>query len=286
MRKLAIGAALSAVVVVLGCPGGARQEGHGLLTGSVLYRSRISLPADSTVRVALVELSRDGASQPVLAEQEIATGGRQVPIPFELSYDPDAVDPGRGYGLRASISSDGEILFATAREVPVLTGGAAASGVEVLLDPVALDDPRAVISRAAAEIDASLDDMSRVEGEVEAGDTSSIFTAWFAPDGIRRLDEELRFGELGRGERAHWFLGGELVYAEVTETRIATDPSAPPGSARRVEIRLWFAPSGELLAGDKLVDGAAAELDPGEAEGVRTHAALVAGRAAGNLQES
>src|SRR5690606_21357455 len=59
--------------------------------------------------------------------------GRQVPIPFELPYDPAAIDAAGTYLLSARISEGGQVTFASQTGVPVLTNGAPTSNVEVVV---------------------------------------------------------------------------------------------------------------------------------------------------------
>jgi putative lipoprotein len=49
--------------------------------------------------------------------------GRQIPIPFELRYDPGKIEPKRTYALRATISSAGRMMFTTTNSYPVITRG-------------------------------------------------------------------------------------------------------------------------------------------------------------------
>ena len=64
------------------------------ITGRLTYRERIALPPDTKALVELRETSADG---PLVAERGIDLGGRQVPIPFELSVDRAEILAGRQY---------------------------------------------------------------------------------------------------------------------------------------------------------------------------------------------
>jgi len=52
------------------------------LDGTAAYRERIALPPDARLRVAISDVSLADAPATVIAETEIATAGRQGPIPF------------------------------------------------------------------------------------------------------------------------------------------------------------------------------------------------------------
>jgi heat shock protein HslJ/membrane-bound inhibitor of C-type lysozyme len=81
------------------------------IRGRLAYRARIALPPES---VAVVEL-RDVSSsdQPVIKEQRIVLGGKQVPIPFELTVDRNALVVSRQYNVRGVILARGKPIWAT-----------------------------------------------------------------------------------------------------------------------------------------------------------------------------
>jgi uncharacterized lipoprotein YbaY len=106
------------------------------LTGTLSYRVPQQLPPDARVRVTLEEVSLADAPASVLGEQVFPTHGRQVPLSFELSFDPGQIDARHSYGIRALIESpDGEALFRTSHSHPVLTPDASPFEVEVVLEP-------------------------------------------------------------------------------------------------------------------------------------------------------
>lgn len=102
--------------------GGKPKEG-GLVAGTVAYRERIALPDSAVVLVELSDVSRQDAAR-VVADTSFVTGGRQVPLPFELQYDPRTIEPDHRYALRATIQSAGQPLFATDTAYHVITRGA------------------------------------------------------------------------------------------------------------------------------------------------------------------
>ncbi len=98
--------------------------GTGVITGTVAYRQRIALPQNATVGVRLEDVSLMDAPASNIAEVTVATEGRQVPIAFELKYDPAQIVASHRYNLRATISANGQMLFTTTTSNPVITGGA------------------------------------------------------------------------------------------------------------------------------------------------------------------
>ena len=102
----------------------------GTVSGSVFYRERIALPEDAIVVVRLVGVAS------VLSEQTIEPQGRQVPIPFELSYEDSEIDADQSYSVEAEIRLGEQFLFENADVVPVITQGNPTSDVGILLHSV------------------------------------------------------------------------------------------------------------------------------------------------------
>lgn len=110
--------------------------GTALLTGSVLYRERIALPPDAEVAITLQDVSRADAPAVELASTTFNSEGRQVPLPFTLTYEPGKIDPAATYSLAARISNAGELLWISDAHTPVLTRGAPMDSIEVRVAPV------------------------------------------------------------------------------------------------------------------------------------------------------
>ncbi len=117
---------LAALLALFAPDGGARAEGEGpeaVITGTVTYLQHVALPPDAIVMVALQEISLADGRVKVIAEQKFPTAGKQVPIPFNLAYQVADIDPARTYVLRATISSDGRLRFASNMSNRILTHG-------------------------------------------------------------------------------------------------------------------------------------------------------------------
>jgi putative lipoprotein len=114
----------------------------GTVSGLVSYLSRIALPASAIIEVKLQDVSLPDAPAKVITKEEIALGERQVPVPFELKFDPGKIDPKHMYSVSASILVNGELRFISDKAYPVLTRGSAAH-VEVLVKPVTRSTPAA-----------------------------------------------------------------------------------------------------------------------------------------------
>lgn len=112
-----------------------------LVTGTVAYLPRIALPPQAVVEVKLLDVSQADAPAITIAEQTIATNGRQVPIPFSLSYDPEAIDPRHRYAVQARILVNDRLRWINTTQYPVITQGNS-SNVDVLVEPVSSSSDR------------------------------------------------------------------------------------------------------------------------------------------------
>ncbi|MEM1412615.1 MAG: YbaY family lipoprotein [Pseudomonadota bacterium] len=102
------------------------------LSGTVTYRERMALPINAAVNVRLLDISVMDVPVRVLAEQNIDTQGKSVPIPYQLEYDPAQVQEGLTYAVRAEIrSANGDLLWTTDTVHPVLTRDAPTDNVEI-----------------------------------------------------------------------------------------------------------------------------------------------------------
>ena len=112
----------------MGCAGQKGQSSpiagnDGVIRGTVTYRERMALPPDAEVDVWLRDVTPGIQIMAVVAETTIASGGRQVPLAFELRYDPSRIVADHAYALRATIRGGGQSLFSTNTDTPVITQG-------------------------------------------------------------------------------------------------------------------------------------------------------------------
>lgn len=110
-----------------------------VVTGSATYRQRIALPAEAVLRVRLEDVSRQDVPAELLAECEMPSEGRQVPLPFRLEYDPATIVESHRYTVRASLRLADRLLFTTDTAHPVITGGAP-TDVTIMMVPVPARD--------------------------------------------------------------------------------------------------------------------------------------------------
>ncbi len=105
------------------------------VTGTVTYRQRVALSPSAVVEVKLLDVSRADAPAVTIAEQVIRPDGRQVPIEFEIQYDPGHIDQSHRYTIQARILEEGQVRFINTQAYPVITGGNP-NTVEVVVNPV------------------------------------------------------------------------------------------------------------------------------------------------------
>jgi membrane-bound inhibitor of C-type lysozyme len=72
----------------------------------------------------------------VIASQTIETQGAQVPIPFELTYDPAKIDPRFTHAVSARITTDGKLTWISDTRYNVLTRDTPMTGVDIVVVPV------------------------------------------------------------------------------------------------------------------------------------------------------
>ncbi len=94
------------------------------VTGSVTYRERIALPPSAVITVKLVDVSLADAPAVLIAEQVIATAGRQVPFEFALEYDAARIQPSHTYAVQVRIENGDRLLFISDTMNPVITRSA------------------------------------------------------------------------------------------------------------------------------------------------------------------
>ena len=112
-----------------------QAHNKGLLSGTVTYREKMALPPGAQVAVRLWDATEPPDVATVGESKFAATS--QVPLPFEVFYDPGLIQQSHTYGVRASISVDGVVWFQSEAPLPVLTQGAPTVGVELLVKRVA-----------------------------------------------------------------------------------------------------------------------------------------------------
>lgn len=130
---LLAGGALAACAAPAGDSSQPGTSLSGSLTGTVTYRERIALDPGAVIEAQLLDVSKADAPAEVITTQTIHADGKQVPIPFELAYDPAKIDERLSYAVKAQILVDGELRWISQQAYPVLTQGNPTSDVEIVV---------------------------------------------------------------------------------------------------------------------------------------------------------
>lgn len=93
-----------------------------ILMGTVSYRERVALSPTAVVEVRIEDVTQPAANAPVVARVRIERPG-QVPVRFNLEYDPQQLNPRGRYAARATITDGGVVVFASTDTALVLTQG-------------------------------------------------------------------------------------------------------------------------------------------------------------------
>ena len=111
------------------------SQPDGRVIGTISYRQRIALTPDAVIEVKLLDVSRADAAAVMIAEQTIKPAGRQVPIAFEIRYDPSLIVARNRYVIQARILEGGQLRFINTQAYPVITDGNPKE-VNLILEPV------------------------------------------------------------------------------------------------------------------------------------------------------
>lgn len=103
-----------------------------VLSGTITYNDRSSLPIDAVAVVELREVVRSDIRPITIAKQTIS-GIRTAPIQFTIDYDGTQIDPRRNYVLHAYIESRGSQIYRTRSDMPVL-GSNPSNNVRLLVE--------------------------------------------------------------------------------------------------------------------------------------------------------
>ncbi|MGA7461949.1 MAG: YbaY family lipoprotein [Candidatus Korobacteraceae bacterium] len=93
------------------------------VSGTVVYRERMALPPDAAIEVKLQDISGPKGTANTIAETVFGSGGKQVPIPFQISYNPADINPAHKYQVQANIRVNGKLMFTGVIPYLVITNG-------------------------------------------------------------------------------------------------------------------------------------------------------------------
>jgi uncharacterized lipoprotein YbaY len=139
MKKIVL-AMLIAILLALSlaaCGGNQTQNTPAVsasVTGTVNKRDRKAIAPSDTIEIRLVDKS---APEQPLGQQDIHAGGKQLPLPFEIQYNPDDIAADKIYEIQVQIvKGSGDVIYTDVEEYPVITQGNSTSNIEVFVEPV------------------------------------------------------------------------------------------------------------------------------------------------------
>ncbi len=107
------------------------------VTGTITYRERMALPSDATIQVQIQDVSLADAPAEIIGDMTIPAEGKQVPIPYEVKYNPENIQENHSYSMSVRIEdSSGKLLFISDTHTPVITRGNPTQDVEIVVVPV------------------------------------------------------------------------------------------------------------------------------------------------------
>ena len=137
MKKYKLGLSMGAIAIAALMFAACSGSGEATVTGTVTYRQRIALPDDAVITIKIEDVSLMDVPAKAIGEQVIETDGKQVPIPYEVTYNEDDIDERHTYSMSARIEdSAGKLLFISDTTVPVITNDNPTEDVEIVVVPV------------------------------------------------------------------------------------------------------------------------------------------------------
>lgn len=235
------------VEIVVVPVGGGFGQGAGLrggtIRGTVTYRQRMALLANSDVRVWMVDAATPNGTP--VAETTVSTGNRQVPYQFELRYEARDVDRNRNYEVRAEIRSNGAVKFRSSAGVPVNVRGIQNQNdnIEIVVSP-ATEEPTAITGRSLS--------LSKFgTGSMRIGDRQSQFlvrgSVVVNSDGTATVT-------VGTITNQTTFTG-KLTYFDQSTLRITVTGSGNADACGLIEVSYTDRRLNSLTGSDLMLDG-------------------------------
>ena len=103
--------------------GGVVETQDNVVSGTVTFRRGNALPANSVLTVRILDVSRQDANAPVIAEQRVDLNSKQSPVNFDIAYDRSKIQERNRYAVQAEIRDGGRLLYITNTNHPVITQG-------------------------------------------------------------------------------------------------------------------------------------------------------------------
>jgi putative lipoprotein len=137
MWRVFVGSAVvvGAVVLLLSAEGAALAQKDdppkkGKVSGTIEFKGEAQFGPDTVARVTLQDVSLEDAPAKKVAEQVIKDL-KKFPIPFEVEYDPAAIQKGHTYAVQVRIETKDRLDYINDTRVEVISGGKPTRDVKV-----------------------------------------------------------------------------------------------------------------------------------------------------------
>ena len=102
----------------------------GKVSGTIEFKGEARFEADTVARVTLQDVSLADAPAKKVGEQVIK-GLKKFPIPFEVAYDPAAIEKRHTYAVQVRIETKGRLDYINDTRVEVISSGKPSKGVKI-----------------------------------------------------------------------------------------------------------------------------------------------------------
>ena len=130
VQRVLVACMLFLILGLSACSGGTE-----VVTGEVAKRYRNAVPPEAIVTVELRDVSVVDGPATILSSDVIELDGSQLPLPYELSFDPDDIDGRFTYTVFRRIEASGSLIYISDTAYPVITNGGPTEAVEVVVVP-------------------------------------------------------------------------------------------------------------------------------------------------------
>ncbi len=209
------------VVPVGGGLGGGQRT--NVIRGTVSYSQRQVLPANAEIMVKLVD-SGDPTGRPV-AETKFLVGNRQMPFPFELTYEQRDVNRQRNYEVQAEIRVASEVRFRTGTGKQVALRGTQTEIVDLMLDAGSGGGSATITGKTLSlskfgtgTVKIGTDTRFLIRGSVTVANDGNVQVSVGGIDGTVSLT-------------------GKLIYFDETTLRVTIEGSGDADASGEIEIK-------------------------------------------------
>ena len=135
MKRLQILILFAGLMLLAAC-----SSEQNVITGAVSISQTTSLPPEAMVIIELLDTTNPDSAAEVVSTMSFPSGGRQSPLSFEMSYEPELILADHSYALQSRIEMDERVRWQSDAPSPVLTQGAPLDNIGLTVFPVPVSD--------------------------------------------------------------------------------------------------------------------------------------------------